>query len=607
MQYYELFDLLKEPFSNSPDPDAFYGVSAHVECLHRLEIAVRLRRGLNVVLGDVGTGKTTLCRRFIRAMRDDSSVDAHLMLDPYFRTTTEFLRVLHSLLTGEEAPPDVNDWTLKEGIKSALFASGVDRSRAVVLIIDEGQKITDSCLECLRELLNYETNDKKLLQIIIFAQREFREAIRRMPNVADRINDLHVLGPLTFAEMKAMIRFRLEEAGAGGERREMFTPLGYLALYRVTRGYPRRIVMTTHRVMLDLILRSARRAGLMTVFRAARSQETPHRRLLPGWSLALAVFVAVLALGSAVFRDELVTAWKTDAGFILQPLSSESEGVMVERPRSTANGAGDDSAVVSTATSPGPVRQSSPAAPASRQERSAELQSVPGEVEVKTAGASGDVGADEFAEPLNETARTAARVMPEVSAGTTGGDTPPVEPPPVSTNEPVQLLGTVRIARNECLSDLIRGVYGGFRDELIPRVHAANPGIRNPDLIGVGRSVNFPVLERTRPDELPGGLWVSLGEYASLQDAYTVWRGKGRLGLRILPCRRGDALRFHLVMGRIFSDAAAAKDFVQGLPEYLQAGARILSSFGSETEFLVDVPGWWKLMGRNGLDSLAIS
>ena len=84
--------------------------------------------------------------------------------------------------------------------------------RRILLIIDEGQKIPEFCLEILREFLNYETNDFKLLQIVIFAQKEFSAKIEARQNFADRINLYHTLNPLNFQETRAMIRYRLDLA-----------------------------------------------------------------------------------------------------------------------------------------------------------------------------------------------------------------------------------------------------------------------------------------------------------------------------------------------------------------------------------------------------------
>ena len=98
MDYYRLLQLEREPFSNSPDPELFFKSRQHQKCLQALEISLRLKRGLNVVCGDVGTGKTTICRRLVRIFRNDDHIKTHLILDPTFENASVFLKTVGSML-----------------------------------------------------------------------------------------------------------------------------------------------------------------------------------------------------------------------------------------------------------------------------------------------------------------------------------------------------------------------------------------------------------------------------------------------------------------------------------------------------------------------------
>ena len=171
MDYFSILNLKKEPFSNSPDPKFFFQSRQHLDCLQKLELALRLRRGLNVIIGDVGTGKTTLCRQLIARFALNKEIETHLILDPFFSDTSEFLSTVSKMLKGRKPAKSSNGWQIKESIKQYLFHKGIDEKKTVILIIDEGQKIPVFCLEILREFLNYETNEHKLLQIVIFAQK----------------------------------------------------------------------------------------------------------------------------------------------------------------------------------------------------------------------------------------------------------------------------------------------------------------------------------------------------------------------------------------------------------------------------------------------------
>lgn len=117
MEYFRILDLKKEPFSNTPDPEAFYQSREHASCLQKLEISIRLKRGLCVVLGEVGTGKTTLCRQIIRLFSQEGETEIHLILDPGFETQREFLAETTRLITGRSPGPEDEEFHMKEAIK----------------------------------------------------------------------------------------------------------------------------------------------------------------------------------------------------------------------------------------------------------------------------------------------------------------------------------------------------------------------------------------------------------------------------------------------------------------------------------------------------------
>jgi general secretion pathway protein A len=303
MDYFRIFNLDREPFSNSPEPEFFFPSAKHLSCLQQLELSIRLRRGLNVVMGDVGTGKTTLCRelilRFTETEEDRRDVQTHLLLDPAFSSPREFLSMVAVTFGLPAADATESEWQLKESIKNDLLRKGVDEKKTVVLIIDEGQKLPEFCLEILREFLNYETNENKLLQIVIFAQNEFMEMLKARANFADRINLLYDLKPLNFKEMKAMIRFRLEKAGRSVEDSHAFTLPALWAVYRATGGYPRKVVTLCHQVILALIVKNQKKAGWSLV-RSCADLTPVHQIAQPKprtfrWAAASAV-AALLAL-----------------------------------------------------------------------------------------------------------------------------------------------------------------------------------------------------------------------------------------------------------------------------------------------------------------------
>lgn len=283
MDYFRILNLKKEPFSNSPDPEFFYPSRRHMECLQMLEMAIRLRRGLNVVLGEVGTGKTTLCRKLLQQLSTapgQDSIELHLILDPSFSSPQEFLSIIAGDFGLAVADEKKTEWQLKELIKNYLFAKGVDEGKIVVLLIDEGQMLPDACLEILREFLNYETNETKLLQIVIFAQKEFRERLKEKANFANRINLYQALTPLSFRETRHMVLYRLSQTSENSSPQHLFTYPGLLALYRETGGFPRAINMLCHQVVLALIIKNRKKAGWSLVHTCAGRLTLAHPMLI---------------------------------------------------------------------------------------------------------------------------------------------------------------------------------------------------------------------------------------------------------------------------------------------------------------------------------------
>jgi len=306
MEYFKILNLKREPFSNSPEPDFFYSSIQHRSCLQQLELAIRLHRGLNVVIGEVGTGKTTICRqlilKFANQEEGEEAIDAHLLMDPGFSNSLEFLRLVATSfrLTFDQA--DDSEWQIKEKIKNYLFENCVDEGKIVLLIIDEGQKLPDFCLEILREFLNYETNEHKLLQIVIFAQKEFQDIIKKYPNFEDRVNQFYFLEPLSFQETKKMIEHRIAKASDYDQVPRLFTYAGLLGVYHYTGGYPRKIITLCHQVMLTLIIQNKAKAGWFLIRSCAKRVYT-ERVLSPVFRyafIALGVLV-LLASGSWLY------------------------------------------------------------------------------------------------------------------------------------------------------------------------------------------------------------------------------------------------------------------------------------------------------------------
>ena len=543
MDYFDILDLEREPFSNSPDPDFFYRSLQHTGCLQQLELAIRLRRGLNVVVGHVGTGKTTLCRELIRRFDGESEITTFLLLDPGNDSVGSFLSAVVEQFSGRQPPADWTDHQKKEAIKQFLFEQGVEEGRTTVLIIDEGQKISPPCLEILREFLNYETNAYKLLQIVIFAQKEFERTMAGHLNFADRINlrlDLH---PLGFRDTLALIHFRIQASG-GGSAKRLFTLPAMAAIFLATRGYPRRIIHLCHRVLLALIIQNRRRANWHLVRTSAR-RVGRHRSLTPWRWMAAAGVAALIA-----FFATTSPAW-----FNRPPADRPANAPMVGA--SPDFSARPDAFPTLALPAPG-ADASRPGLPATSPSTSESLAVGP---------IAAFASEESPAEPVSAVTATVARTVPA-------------------------RLGRLSIAPRETLGQLIQMIYGRFTPGYLEAIAEANPHIPDPNRLDVGDVIHFPALPvALHPLPVPVW-WIQLGAYPQLDQAAAALKQKQRAGLaaRLIPYWNQDqGLVFAIVRPGCFYDRQVAEHTLANtLPALDRTGAAVRSLWRDDTVFFSD-------------------
>ena len=259
MAYYTILGFTKEPFSTSPDPAFFYLTKEHDMALTNILIELRLKRGLSVIFGDIGTGKTSLSRTLVRELNKRDNMLFHVILNPVFENEKQFLKSLTqnydvaAATASDLSSADI--LTLRDAFEQFLIKKSVDERRTVILIIDEAQKLDLTTLETLRMFLNFETNEYKMLQLILLGQVELYTKLINMPNFMDRISFKYTLNPLDVNETKALINYRIAQAGYNS-RMELFSDQAISEIYNHTRGYPRRITNLCHQLLKELILQN---------------------------------------------------------------------------------------------------------------------------------------------------------------------------------------------------------------------------------------------------------------------------------------------------------------------------------------------------------------
>ena len=559
MDYFSILNLHKEPFSNSPDPEFFFHSRQHLDCLQKLELSLLLRRGLNVVIGDVGTGKTTLCRQLIRRFAQKKGMETYLILDPHFLYASEFLVTVAKLLTGKKLPVGSHDRQIKEYIKQYLFRKGVDQGKTIVLIIDEGQKIPAFCLEILREFLNYETNEYKLLQIVIFAQSEFEKTVRKYPNFADRISLYHLLKPLSFLDTRRMIKFRLEKSSNSRKKLNLFTYPALWAIFRIAGGYPRRIINLCHQSMLSMIIQNRSRCNYFLVKKCARRvfrEESRRWKIL----IATAVMGAAAAVILLIFlpldrfkmgQSQAIREVKTE--FFLNP-NLEITDPILEAKTLSLNGR------IVPGNFSTPNRMKPEVVPA-----------TPERVEepVKT-------------ERFEEKAPIVASV--DIVVQNTRAELKPT--PTYST-----ILGRITLKHKETLSLIMRQVYGGFNSNYLKSFIITNPEIENPDRVTVGQIISLPAI----PVEVAPGdnrvWWIKVDETDTLEGAINILRKhpESSPGVRLIPYwNPSGGFKFAVVLGELFEDEKTARTQQEKLPGELSSGSTIFSQWDKKTVFFAN-------------------
>ncbi len=256
--YLEHFGLREHPFTTAPDPRYYYPSAKHREALACLLYTVEQRKGFALITGEVGAGKTMLCRAALNRLGDEveTALIVHTLLSP--------MEFFEAVCTEFRLPAEGRT---KVELINALRAYVTDRHQrgcTTVLLLDEAQDLSLELLEEVRLLGNLETDAAKLLQIILVGQPELRRLIgtRRLRALDQRIGVKFHLGPLSLKDVNAYIDHRLRVAGGEGG---MFSPEAKLELYRASGGVPRVVNIICDQALLQAYINDERTVSLRTV------------------------------------------------------------------------------------------------------------------------------------------------------------------------------------------------------------------------------------------------------------------------------------------------------------------------------------------------------
>ncbi|MCK5690398.1 AAA family ATPase, partial [Myxococcota bacterium] len=247
MDYLDHFGLTAEPFSNAPVSEFYFASGQHTGALERLHFVVERSRGLAILIGEIGLGKTTLARRLLESLPEDQ-YEAALLVIVHTGITANWLLKRIAMQLGVEDPGED-----KVSILSRLFARLVEineEGRRAVVLIDEAQMLgTRELMEEFRGLLNMEQADGKLLNFVLFGLPEIEENLRLDPPLAQRISKRLRLSALSREDSFAYVKHRMNVAGG---KSDFFNEASLAAIFSFSRGVPRLINTLCDNILLEL-------------------------------------------------------------------------------------------------------------------------------------------------------------------------------------------------------------------------------------------------------------------------------------------------------------------------------------------------------------------
>ena len=337
--YPEYFGLKEASFSITPDPQYLYLSDQHREALAHLLFGTGDSGGFVQLTGEVGTGKTTVCRAFLEQLPEH--VDVALILNPAL-TVSELLRAICKEFHIEVPDEENSTKVLVDRLNEYLLTAHA-KGRRPVLMIDEAQNLKPEVLEQIRLLTNLETAKHKLLQIFLVGQPELRELLdqKGLRQLAQRITARYHLQPLGPKETEDYIQHRIAVAGV---KQRLFTPGAVKRIYRITGGVPRLINILCDRSLLGAYATDSRIVDSAIVGRAAhefRGQQPPS-----GWArwrqpLQFAALMLLVPIGAGLLPKTWMTHSGSSAHRDQLPGAPLEEGDSVQESPPTASNLGE--------------------------------------------------------------------------------------------------------------------------------------------------------------------------------------------------------------------------------------------------------------------------
>lgn len=296
--YEEFFGLLERPFLPTPNPRYLYLSKMHREALNHMIYAIKSREGFAMMTGEIGTGKTLICRVLISKLEEEG-IDCAYIMNPTLTTEELFRAIMEDLglkpkgQTKKELIDEINEYLLE----------AYSKGKVVCVVIDEAQSFSPQTLEDLRLLSNLETESQKLLQIILVGQPELETLLTSsgLRQLYQRMQIKIRLGPLGFKDTKGYIIHRLRIAGS--TKGIPFTRPALKLIYKASKGIPRLINTVCDKTLLAAYSHDAKNVTYRIVREALRSIGYQVPSLVPAPLIATAVVTAVVGFSFGMLKE----------------------------------------------------------------------------------------------------------------------------------------------------------------------------------------------------------------------------------------------------------------------------------------------------------------
>ena len=564
---YKILNLHKDPFSTAPDPEFLYQSRQHFGTLQVLESSIKKEQGMNVVLGDSGTGKTTICRQLYRKIAFEKKVTSKVLYAHYYENSDYLLREISELF-------NFKDLKRADSIYDLLAQQFRADGKTIALIIDNGHMIPEFCLSVLNRLSDLDCNGRNFFQIIIFANKELNCNIEANPDFESRITNFRTLGPFNFRDTRQMISYRLKMAGnISGIRKNsrkgiIFSYPAMLAIYLATEGYPRKIVLLCHRCIVTMILNRTIKAGWFLV-RSSAKRVIQRKGFIPEIFISVSMIVLPILI-VAVMLSTLDINDLTGLFHFNEPIVNTTSIDDVESiKRSVENDKTAD------------IKVSNKAEPDVAETL------IDGKKSVESSGnLIPAYDSDEYTKKTSFSVNNKSDAIIE---------TIPANNKKIETIElyqtPPDIIGTVEIKRSDTLLVMLEKVYGHSRARYKKAVVDANKHISNINALEIGDMINFPPVEVKLKEPDNDYLWVKVWSGKTLNNAVEFSR-KWKLNrnrIKIIPFfSKVDGLHFNIIFRNLFDNTGDAEQFIKSLPEISPYKAEIIKFPLNNTVYFAD-------------------